>query len=110
MATTQCSECDEEIEIAGRTRLGQKIVCNHCGAQLEVVATTPLEVAPAQEEDDDLWDDDEFEDDELDDETLDDDGDDFDDLDDELEIEDEFEDEDLDDLEEFEDEDDDKWS
>jgi lysine biosynthesis protein LysW len=101
MASTQCSECDEEIEIAGRPRLGQKVMCNHCGAQLEVIATDPLEVEIAQEEDDDLWDDDELEDeDELED---DDDLDAFEDLDD-LEIEDDFEDDDFED--DFDDDDD----
>src|SRR5688572_6352460 len=64
MASTQCCECDEEIEVAGRIRLGQKIICNHCGAQLEVVATDPLEIDIAADEDDDLWDDDDDFDDE----------------------------------------------
>ena len=108
MATTLCSECDEEITIAGRIRLGAKLICDHCGARLEVVSTMPLEVDLLQEEeeeDDDLWDDDELEDD-LDD---DDDGDvlagfgaAYDDLDEE-ELDDTFE-EDLDDLEEDDDE------
>lgn len=97
MASTQCSECDEEIEIGGRVRLGQKIICGHCGAQLEVVATDPLEVDVAQEEDDG------WEDDELDDEEND--SDDFDDVDD-LELEDDYEDDDFDDLDDFDDDDD----
>jgi len=71
MASTPCSVCDEEIEIAGRLRLGQKITCGHCGAQLEVVATAPLEVDIAQE-DDDNWEDDDL-DEEEDDSDLDDD-------------------------------------
>ena len=78
MASTQCSVCDEEIEIAGRPRLGQKITCGHCGAQLEVVATEPLELDVAQE-DDDSWEDDDLDDDDFDDE-------------DELELEDDYED------------------
>jgi lysine biosynthesis protein LysW len=102
MASTQCSECDEEIEIAGRPRLGQKVMCNHCGAQLEVIATDPLEVEIAQEEDDDLWDEDELEDELEDDDDLDT----FEDLDDDLEIEDDFED---DDFEDDFDDDDDSW-
>lgn len=111
MASTQCSECDEEIEVAGRAKLGQKIVCGHCGAQLEVVATEPLEVEIAQEEEDDLWEDDDLDDEleeELDDLDEDEESDDFDDLEDELEIENDFEDDDFeDDLDDFEDDDDD---
>jgi lysine biosynthesis protein LysW len=117
-ASTQCSECDEEVEIAGRARLGQKIICGHCGAALEVVATDPLEVEPAQEEDD-LWDDDDLDEEELNDLEDDEDDDtdeldDFDDLDDELEIEDDFDDDDFeDDLDDFDDDseevDDERW-
>jgi lysine biosynthesis protein LysW len=114
MASTQCSECDEEIDVTGRTKLGQKIICSHCGAQLEVVSTEPLEVEIAQEEeDDDLWEDDDLDEEELDDDLEEDEeSDDFDDLEDELEIEDDFEDDDFeDDLDDFEDDedDDDRW-
>jgi lysine biosynthesis protein LysW len=98
MASTQCSVCDEEIEVAGRPRLGQKIICSHCGSQLEVVAAEPLELEIAQEEDD-TWEDDDLEEEELEElddadleEDLEDDGDDFDD-----ELEDDFEDDEFDD-------------
>lgn len=125
MARTQCSECDEEIEIPGRPRLGQKLICNHCGAQLEVIATEPLEVEIAQDDEDDLWDnEDELEEDDLDDddleleelETDDLDEDDLDELEHDLEIDDEFDDDDFedddDDFEEDDDlyDDDDRWS
>src|SRR5688500_9870420 len=79
MASTTCSECDEELEISGRTRLGQKVACPHCGAHLEVIATAPLEVELSQEGDD-PWEEDELddfdedlEDDELEDDELEDD-------------------------------------
>jgi lysine biosynthesis protein LysW len=122
MASTQCSECDEEIEIPGRARLGQKIICSHCGAQLEVVATDPLEVEIAQE-DDELWAEDDLDEDELDDldeldeEEEEDDLDDLDDLDDGFDLEDDYEDDDFDDdFDDFdsdedgeEDDDDDRW-
>ncbi|HMN27931.1 MAG TPA: hypothetical protein PKE45_07225 [Caldilineaceae bacterium] len=59
MATATCIECDEEIAISGRPRLGMKVVCAHCGAQLEVVNLAPLEVDWAyeddDEDDDDTW-------------------------------------------------------
>jgi lysine biosynthesis protein LysW len=104
MASTPCSECDEEIEVAVRVRLGQKLVCNHCGAELEVVATDPLEVDIAQDDDDELWDEDELEEDELT-ATLGEDAEDEDDLDemDELAELDDFEDDLDDDLEDDDD-------
>jgi lysine biosynthesis protein LysW len=127
MASTQCSECDEEIEVAGRVRLGQKVACNHCGAALEVVVIEPLELEIAQEEEDDLWDEaeidvdeidedeldeDEIEDDELDEVVLtaplEDDGDEVDDFDDDFdddELDDDELDDDFDDYDDFDDDD-----
>lgn len=110
MPTTPCSECDEEIEVAGRVRLGQKLTCNFCGAALEVVATEPLELEPAQDDDDELWDDDELEDEVLitglasTDDLGEDEPDDVDDLNG-----DEDDDESLDELDDFEDELDDDY-
>lgn len=82
MAVATCAECDEEIEVSDRARVGQRVVCPNCGARLEVVSSNPLELDPAYDEEED-WDDD----DDLDDldEELDDnwDDDEFDDLDDE---------------------------
>lgn len=95
MAVATCAECDEEIEVSDRARVGQRVVCTNCGAQLEVVSTNPLELDPAYDDDDEWEDDDDFGD-ELDD--LDDDEWEDDDLDD-------FDDDDLDDL----DDDDEKW-
>jgi lysine biosynthesis protein LysW len=104
MATTQCVSCDEEIEVVGRVRLGQKITCDFCGSALEVVSTSPLEVELAQDEDEDWDDDDELlDDDELDDLE--------DDLEDEGELDDDFEEDDLEDddfVYDDEDEEDDK--
>jgi alpha-aminoadipate carrier protein LysW len=57
MALATCAECDEEIEVSDRARLGQRVVCSNCGAQLEVVSTNPLELDPGYD-DDDGWDDD----------------------------------------------------
>jgi lysine biosynthesis protein LysW len=104
MPTVHCIECDEQIEVEGRTRLGQRITCDNCGAELEIVSLTPLDIDYADEDGEDLdddWEEDEYdsfdEDDEDDDE--------FDELD-----EDEY-DEDVDALDEeddFDDEDDDR--
>lgn len=84
MAIATCIECDEEIEINGRPKLGQKVTCPNCGAELEIASINPLELdwAYEEEDDDDDWDDDDFDDDEFtDDDDLEDD-DDFDDDDD----------------------------
>jgi lysine biosynthesis protein LysW len=86
MAVATCVECDEEIAISGRPRLGAKVICSQCGARLEIVNTSPVELDWAYEdEDDDSWggdddydfdDDDSFEDDDFDDADFDDDDDD----------------------------------
>jgi lysine biosynthesis protein LysW len=88
MAMATCAECDEEIEVSDRARIGQRVVCANCGARLEVVSTNPLELDPGYD-DEEEWDDDDFED--LDDDEFDDDWDDdeLDDFDDDLDDDDE---------------------
>ncbi|MEZ4726443.1 MAG: hypothetical protein R3E79_04845 [Caldilineaceae bacterium] len=94
MAVATCAECDEEIEVSDRARVGQRVVCPNCGARLDIVSTAPLELETAYDEEEDWEDDDDFDD--FDD-------DDFDDWeDDEF---DSFDDDDFDDL----DDDDEKW-
>jgi len=51
-----CVECDAELNIGGRVRLGQHIVCPNCGVQLEVISTHPIEVDIAYDESEE-WDD-----------------------------------------------------
>lgn len=58
MAVATCIECDEEIEISGRLRLGQKVICPNCAASLEIASLNPLELDWAYEDDNDDWDDD----------------------------------------------------
>ena len=68
MAIASCVECEEDVEISGRVRLGQKIVCASCGAELEIASVNPLELDWATEDDADDWqEDDDFgdEDDDL---------------------------------------------
>jgi lysine biosynthesis protein LysW len=63
MAVATCPGCDEDIQIAGRARLGQTIICNRCGARLEVIAVNPLELDWAFDESEDLEEDyDDFDD------------------------------------------------
>jgi alpha-aminoadipate carrier protein LysW len=94
MAIATCVECDEEIELSGRLQLGQMVLCDSCGARLEIVSVNPLEVDWAYEddEDDDDWDDEPLGDEatgesDLDDEFDDDLADDWDDLEEEAEEE-----------------------
>jgi alpha-aminoadipate carrier protein LysW len=39
-----CPDCDGEIRLSPHGRLGQKLVCPHCGADLEVIGVDPLEL------------------------------------------------------------------
>jgi hypothetical protein len=123
MPTTHCTRCDEQMAVVGRIRIGQHLTCEHCGAKLEIVSTSPLEVDwPTEDLDDDEWeidedvelddaadeDDEEDEDDDV--EVVDDlifELDSFDLDDDELDLDDDFEDDFEDDEE---DEGDARWS
>jgi len=51
-----CVECDAELNLVGRVRLGQRIICPNCGVQLEVISTHPIEVDIAYD-DSEEWDD-----------------------------------------------------
>jgi hypothetical protein len=78
MTKTYCLDCEEPIRLAMPLRVGQRITCDNCGTEMEVVETTPLELDWAfddpieweedgeewDDEDDDDWDDDEDWDDE----------------------------------------------
>mgnify|MGYP000882803442 CR=1 FL=1 len=75
-----CVECDAELNLSQRARIGQRIVCPNCGVQLEVISTRPLEVDVAID-DGEEWDD-------LDGYSLDGDGLDEDSLDDDEDLED----------------------
>lgn len=90
MAVAICAECDQDIEVSDRTRVGQRVVCPNCGAQLEVASTSPLELEPADDDDEGWEDDDDFDD--LDDDEFDDDWDDeLDDFDDDDDLDDDDE-------------------
>lgn len=77
MAIAFCPDCEEPIHLSLQPKVGQRITCRRCGAELEVIETSPLELdwaydGPVEdwdEEEDDDWDDEdeEWEDDEDDD-------------------------------------------
>lgn len=78
MSVALCPDCDEAINFGSRVRIGQRVTCPHCAADLEVVEISPIELDWAYEDED--WEDEE--DDQEDD--WDDDDDDWDDDDDDL--------------------------
>lgn len=61
MASTYCPDCDEKIILGPHVRLGQKLICSHCGADLEVIGVDPLELdwvddwSYEDDEDEDDW-------------------------------------------------------
>lgn len=74
MAIAFCPDCEEPIRLNVQPRVGQRITCRSCGAELEVIETSPLELDWAydgpvedwnedEEEEEEDWDDDDDEDD-----------------------------------------------
>jgi alpha-aminoadipate carrier protein LysW len=58
MAYAVCPGCDENVYIPGAPKLGQKVFCKECEAELEVVNLDPVELDWPYDYDDD-WDEDE---------------------------------------------------
>jgi lysine biosynthesis protein LysW len=90
MAIAFCPDCEESISLGPRPKVGQRITCPHCNADLEVIDTSPLELDWAYDGPEEDWDDEEWEDEEKES----DDDDDWDEEDEEDE-EDDWDDEDL---------------
>ena len=44
MENVYCPDCDGKIVINPRVQLGQKLVCPHCDAELEVISADPVEL------------------------------------------------------------------
>ena len=81
MAIAFCPDCEEPVRVAN-PKLGQRVTCESCGGELEIVEVAPLELdwaydEPAEdweeEDETDEWDDEEEEDDDWDDDDWDDD-------------------------------------
>lgn len=53
MQTAECPECVGAIPFAARTMKGEILTCPDCGAELEVIGISPVELAlaPQVEED-----------------------------------------------------------
>lgn len=48
-----CPECGAELDISAGVMIGEILDCADCGAELEVMATNPLRLALAPEEEED---------------------------------------------------------
>lgn len=44
MAVAICPSCGEDIKLAGRSKIGQKVTCPYCDAWLEVIEVDPVEL------------------------------------------------------------------
>jgi lysine biosynthesis protein LysW len=83
VAIAFCPDCEEPVRVA-TPKLGQRVTCQSCGGELEIVEVSPLELDWAYDEtaddweeeeeeeadewddDDDDWDDDDWDDDDED--------------------------------------------
>jgi lysine biosynthesis protein LysW len=44
MVSAYCPDCDSRITFNPSARVGQKITCRYCDAELEVISVDPLEL------------------------------------------------------------------
>ncbi len=65
MATGYCPECDVDTKFSESPKKGMRVTCASCGAWLEVIATSPIELDWVNEEEDDYDDLDDFDDDDF---------------------------------------------
>ena len=52
----ECPSCDHKITITGQPRVGQRLTCPSCRAELEVIWLDPVEVDFPFDDDDDDYD------------------------------------------------------
>jgi lysine biosynthesis protein LysW len=63
MIKADCPSCGTKIQLILKPKMGQKVVCKHCNADLEVVWLEPLELDfPFESDEDDDGDEDDDED------------------------------------------------
>ena len=48
--TAECPDCGDKVTLKGPIRIGRRVTCPHCEADLEVVETIPMELDWYQEE------------------------------------------------------------
>ncbi|HAF61932.1 MAG TPA: lysine biosynthesis protein LysW [Anaerolineaceae bacterium] len=44
MKTAACPDCGSEVNVGSQPRVGKQVVCDSCGAELEVVWLDPIEL------------------------------------------------------------------
>jgi len=44
MNTAECPQCGNEVNVGPHPRIGKRVECKECGAELEVVWLDPLEI------------------------------------------------------------------
>ena len=50
-----CPECDADVPVDDDIDKGDNVECPDCGSLLEVVGLDPIELDPAEEEEDEDW-------------------------------------------------------
>ena len=56
--TAECPDCGANVTLKGPIRIGRRVTCPHCEADLEVVETVPVELDwyyEETEDDDEEW-------------------------------------------------------
>ena len=56
----ECPDCGQEITLQGAIKVGRRVTCPNCEADLEVVETVPLELSwyyeePEEDDEDGDW-------------------------------------------------------
>ncbi len=62
MATVYCIDCEEPINVGVNPTVGQRLLCPHCAAELEVTSVSPLQLDWALDESEQEWEGDEEDD------------------------------------------------
>jgi lysine biosynthesis protein LysW len=58
MAIAFCPDCDEKVPLGPHPRIGRRVTCPHCTAELEVIEVSPPELDWARDLSEVDWDDD----------------------------------------------------
>jgi hypothetical protein len=62
MSVILCIDCEEPITLGPNVRVGQRLLCPHCAAELEVISLSPLQLDWALDESGQEWEGDEEDD------------------------------------------------
>lgn len=62
MMTAECPSCGVFIQLGGKPRIGQQVVCGACDSELEIVLLDPIELDWVYGDEDEDDDEDEYDD------------------------------------------------